>query len=145
MKTLKKVAIIVAILIVAFVATFFIAFYWRGSTKPIEAEMNKFKPDVSWQLVDESFNPPKLACFSGECPHAQRVWLSDSAVDSSSLRMLIGDAGWHTHENICDNDTYNCFVTLQDSGYTIQISTDTNNSDKSKTKVVINMWKSKSR
>ena len=144
-KVIIWVGAIVSVLILIPLVVFIVLSYQHGSIEPIETEIGKFKPDSSWQLVSEDFQPPRTICLDGNCPSAQRVWHSRVAMSNDVLNSMLKGAGWSTSDDICRNkqtvEDYSCFATIDDGEYTVQISTNTKQSKTIETEMIVNVWK----
>jgi len=146
MKMSKKVSIIVIVAVMILVAAFFVAFYWRGSTKPIEAVANKFQPPSSWVLKSEHVDPPSLLCLDGSCPGLQRTWSLNHFVDFEALDSSVRVLGWKLQSNTCpttnDEPLKNgvCMIYASYHGYLIQLSVDSHNGSEN-TAVTMNVAK----
>jgi hypothetical protein len=125
-KYFSRILIVLSIATALFIGFMIFALFYRGSTKPILAVADKFKPDSSWRLTQESIEPPMVLCIGDlPCPNASRTWERDRpATKDELLSYLPGDWLRDAEASIdcsMDNQALSCDIALTEKGYSISI------------------------
>lgn len=113
MSKVKRILIGVGIVVALIAIWYIIAVFWQGSTKPILAVADKFRPDQSWIMKKETIRPPKIVCESVDivCPEVTRYWESkdDKGLSYEQFADLLKSAGWNftIHGRNCEPDQGN--------------------------------------
>lgn len=98
----KKIAIIIATIILAPIALIIFIFGWEGSTADIRKVADQFQPPADWQLEDELVHPPKIMCLDGgTCPQVHRNWRTNGT-SKEEINELLARTGWNI--SIADKD-----------------------------------------
>lgn len=129
-KYFSRILIVLSIAAALFIGFMIFALFYRGSTKPILAVADKFKPDSSWRLTQESIEPPMLLCIGDlPCPNASRTWERDTPATRDELLSYLpeewrkgAEASIHC---FADTQTLSCDIALTDKGYYISIGSST--------------------
>ena len=94
MKKVWKIVGAVAAVIVVLCGGFLYWTTWSGSTKEIESVAGQFKPDSSWEQIDNQVIPPMTVCLDSECPSVHRSWKTGENLTKEDFQRVLENSNW---------------------------------------------------
>ena len=103
--------------------------FWRGSPDEILSVANRFKPDSSWNLKDESVRPPAHDCIDIRCPKVVRTWQVNSTLTPElimQISTILSNTGWdfNYNRNCRERRPYNplsCVIYNAEGKYDVRV------------------------
>lgn len=148
MSIAKKIAFIVAGIVVVLIAAVAFLLFWHGNTKEILSVADKFRPSSSWKLESELVRPPAFTCLNGgTCPEVSRSWEIKDSLTKQQFTSLIRSSGWMFSiegdctlpKNSFGEDVSICSAEGVDNNYNVAIWLDENSSPPNQQKIVLSV------
>ena len=127
---MKRWQIVVVAVVLILGTAFFFLFMYQGSSKPIEAVADQFKPAKNWQLVDDQVVPPTFMCFEANCPSVHRSWRTGGNLTKQEFQVILDASNWRfniqgdclPHANISGSGETLCDAQGHVNGYDIDVT-----------------------